>query len=243
MALSGNTLAIGAHQEDSATQGVDGDQDDNTAASSGAVYVFRRTGTAWQQEAYLKASNSGAGDVFGSSVALSDDTLAVGAFYEDSAAQGIGANQDDNDAQQRGAVYVFRRTGTIWQQEAYLKASNTGLDDFFGISVELSGETLAVGAPGEDSAARGVGGDQDNDGAPGSGAVYVFRRTGMVWQQEAYLKASNIDSGDQFGYSVAVSHDTLLVAAPGESSATQGGGGSNQDDNAALASGAVYIFH
>jgi trimeric autotransporter adhesin len=122
----------------------------------------------------LKASNTGAGDRFGYSVALSGDTLAVGAYGEASAAQGVGGNQDDNGATDSGAVYVFRRSGSAWAQEAYLNASNTGVSDYFGYSVALSGDTLAVGAFYEDSAAPGVGGNQGDNSASGSGAVYVF---------------------------------------------------------------------
>jgi hypothetical protein len=241
VALSGDTLAVGAFWEDSAAQDVGGNQDDNGAEDSGAVYVFRRTGTTWQQEAYLKASNTGSVDYFGTSVALSGDTLAVGACLEDSAAQGVGGNQDDDSAENSGAVYVFRRTGTVWLQEAYLKASNTGNGDFFGISVALSGDTLAVGAYTEDSAAQDVGGNQDDNEAQDSGAVYVFRRTGTAWLQEAYVKAFNTGAGDSFGYSVALSGDTLAVGAYGEASAAQGVGG-NQDDDTATESGAVYVF-
>jgi hypothetical protein len=241
VALSGDTLAVGAYLEDSGAQGLSGDQDDNRAPDSGAVYVFRRTGTAWQQEAYLKASNIGTGDHFGRSLALSGDTLAVGAYLEDSAAQGVGGSQGDDSAMDSGAAYVFRRTGTAWQQEAYFKASNTDVYDYFGWSVALSGDTIAVGAWLEDSAAPAVDGDQDDNGAPDSGAVYVFRRTGMAWQQEAYLKASNIGLGDHFGVSVSLSGDTLAIGAYLEDSAAHGVDG-NQEDNSATDSGAVYVF-
>jgi hypothetical protein len=241
VALSGDTLAVGAQHEDSAAQGVDGNQDDNSATDSGAVYIFRRSGTAWLQEAYLKASNTGAGDSFGTSVALSGDTLAVGAQHEDSAAQGVDGNQDDNSATGSGAVYVFRRSDTAWLQEAYLKASNTGALDFFGFSVALSGDTLVIGAYQEDSMAQGVDGNQADNTASNSGAAYVFRRSGTAWLQEAYLKASNTDAADRFGLSVALSGDTLAVGAQHEDSAAQSVDG-NQDDNSATDSGAVYIF-
>jgi hypothetical protein len=242
VALSGDTLAVGADSEDSAAQGVGGSQTDNSASASGAVYVFRRSGATWQQEAYLKASNTGAGDVFGWSVALSGDTLAVGAYFEDSAAQGVGGDQTDNSANNSGAIYMFRHSGTTWQQEAYLKASNTGAGDRFGVSVALSGDTLAVGANHEASAAQGVGSDQTDNSASDSGAAYVFRRTGTTWQQAEYVKASNTGAGDQFGSSVALSGDTLAVGADGEDSAAQGVGGDQTNDSAA-SSGAVYVFH
>jgi hypothetical protein len=112
VALSGDgsTLAVGAWLEDSAATASGGAQADNRARDSGAVYVFRRSGAAWSQEAYVKASNTGAGDHFGSSVALSGDgsTLAVGAYLEDSAATGSGGDQADNSTENSGAVYVFR---------------------------------------------------------------------------------------------------------------------------------------
>jgi hypothetical protein len=242
VALSGDTLAVGALFEASEAKGVGGSQDDDSAPDSGAVYVFRRAGTAWLQEAYLKASNTGAGDWFGADTALSGDTLAVGAYREDSAARGVGGNQADDSGSNSGAVYVFRRTGRVWHQEAYLKASNTGTGDIFGASVSLSGDTLAVGAMLEASAAKGVGGDQDDNTSDASGAVYVFRRTGAAWRQTVYLKASNTEASDRFGYNVALSSDTLAVGAIFEDSEAQGVGG-NQDDDSAYASGALYIFH
>ncbi len=252
VALSGDgaTLAVGAHNEDSAATGVGGDQASNAASESGAVYVFRRSvGGVWAQEAYVKASNTGSRDQFGCSVALSGDgaTLAVGACLEASAARGVGGDQASNTSRESGAVYVFRRSvGGVWAQEAYVKASNTGIQDYFGYSVALSGDgaTLAVSALREASAATGVGGDQTSNAASVSGAVYVFRRSvGGVWAQEAYVKASNTGSADLFGQSVALSGDgaTLAVGAWFEDSAATGVGG-DQTSNAASVSGAVYVF-
>jgi hypothetical protein len=103
-------MAVGAYLEASAATGFNGNQADNSSAAAGAVYVFRRTGTAWVQESYLKASNTGASDSFGKALALSSDgsTLAVGAPREASSATGINGNQSDNSALASGAVYVFR---------------------------------------------------------------------------------------------------------------------------------------
>ncbi len=182
-------------------------------------------------ETYVKASNGELADEFGTSVALSGDTLVVGAWHEDSNATGINGDQSDNSAAASGAAYVFTRTDGVWSQEAYLKASNTGEGDFFGSSVslssgDLSGITLAVGALGEDSSATGVNGDQFDNSDRNSGAVYVFRRpSGIVtqtippstpisseWKQQIYVKASNTESG-QFGSEVALTNDTLVVGA------------------------------
>ena len=171
---------MGALQEDSNATGFNGTQVDNSANGSGAVYVFQRSGGLWVQQAYLKASNTDAGDQFGYSVSLSGDTLAVGAAQEDSNATGFNGNQADNSADGSGAVYVFQRSSGVWTQQAYLKASNTGGNDRFGYSISLSGDTLAVGAIREASNATGINGNQANNSASSSGAVYVFQRSGSL---------------------------------------------------------------
>ncbi len=241
VALSNDTLVVGAIYEDSSAMGVDGNQADNAAARSGAVYVFRRTGTQWVQEAYLKASNTDEEDFFGASVALFEDTLVVGAYLEDSIATGVDGDQADNTASTSGAAYVFQRTGSQWVQQAYLKASNTNQGDYFGTDVAISGDTLVVGAPYESSSTVGIDGNQADNAAIRSGAVYVFRRTGTQWTQSAYIKASNTDSSDFFGIKVALLGDVLAVGAYGESSSAVGMDG-DQADNGANRSGGVYVF-
>jgi hypothetical protein len=241
VAVSGDTVVVGIWSEDSNATGVNGDPTDNSATNSGAVCVFVRSGTNWTQQAYLKASNAEASDIFGSSVAVSGDTLVVGAVWENSNATGVNGDQSDNSATNSGAAYVFVRNGTNWTQQAYLKASNTGAYDQFGCSVSVSGDTLVVGAWDESSSATGVNGDQSDDSALASGAAYVFVRTGTNWSQQGYLKASNNGAGDHFGLSVAVSGDTLVVGAPLESSNATGVNGNQDDDNAEWA-GAAYIF-
>src|SRR5690606_11498132 len=128
-----------------------------------------------------------------------------------------------NDDTRSGAVYVFVRADDSWSQQAYIKASNTDESDGFGSSVALStdGSTLAVGAIDEASNATGTSGaGQDNNDASSAGAVYVFVRSGSGWSQQAYLKASNTDVGDNFGVSMALSGDgrTLAVGAMYEAS-------------------------
>jgi len=247
LSADGSTLAVGAPWEDSAATGVDGDQANDSARYSGAVYVFTRSGTTWRQQAYVKASNTDADDRFGISVALSADgsTLAVGALWEASAAIDIGGDQADNSCAYAGAVYVFTRSNATWSQQAYVKASNTRVWSLFGVSVALSadGSTLAVGALWEASAATGIGGDQINDFAEHSGAAYVFTRSGASWSQQAYVKASNTGIGDNFGTGVALSANgsILAVGAPREGSAATGIGGDQGDDSAAGA-GAVYVY-
>ena len=196
VAVSGNTLVVGAPFEESGATGVNGNQADNSADEAGAAYVFVRAGTTWTQQAYLKASNAEAGDQFGKVVGISGDTVVVGTSSEESNATGVNGDQADNSFVQAGAAYVFVRAGTTWTQQAYLKASNTGVADNFGYSVAISGDTVVVGAVLEDSGAIGVNGNQADNSAGGSGAAYVFVRGGTSWTQQAYLKASNTGVAD-----------------------------------------------
>jgi hypothetical protein len=228
IALSGdgNTMAVGAIGESSGAKGINGNQADNSALNSGAVYVFVRSATGWKQQAYVKASNPGKAYQFGTSISLSDDgnTLAVGSNGESSSAKGINGDQSDASMYGAGAVYVFTRSADSWSQQAYVKASNTGTEDVgdqFGFSVALSGDgnTLAVGATSEPSAAEGINGDQSDKSAPDAGAVYVFTRAGKDWSQQAFVKPWNTTGqGNLFGYSVGLSGngDTMAVGAYNE---------------------------
>jgi hypothetical protein len=241
LALAGDTLAVGAPLESGAATGVNGDEANNTAPEAGAVYVFTRTAGVWNKQAYLKASNTDAGDKFGQGLALDGNTLVVGARYEASAGNGVNGDQSDNNAPHAGAVYVFTRTAGVWSQQAYLKASNAGANQNFGGSLALLGDVLAVGACLEDSDGTGINGNQGNSNAPDSGAVYLFKRSGGDWTQKAYLKANNSDAGDEFGMIVALSGESLAVGAFVERSNATGVNG-NQEDNSAPNSGAVDLF-
>ncbi|MFY9344544.1 MAG: hypothetical protein WAT39_18775 [Planctomycetota bacterium] len=173
----GDTLAVGSPLEDSGASGVGGNETNNLAPDSGSVYLLARSGATWSQQAYLKASNTGASDWFGWWVSLASDgsKLAVGAPLEDSSASGIGGDQLNNQSTDSGAVFVLLRSGGVWSQQVYAKASNTGAGDVFGSAVVLSadGDTLAIGAYLEDSLTVGIGGDQANNQSSDSGAVYV----------------------------------------------------------------------
>ena len=256
LALSGDgaTLAVGAEHEDSASTGtfaLDGEGyqtalDSNGATNSGAVTVYRRSGSAWSVEAFVKAPVAGDGDEFGLALALSADgaTLAVGAPGEGSVFTGAFAPTDpgyraalDSDgAEGSGAVYVYRRqSGGRWALEAFVKAPKAGARDRFGWTLALSADdsTLAVGATEEDSAATGVFAPTDagyyqaaleSDGAEGSGAVTVYRRwADGRWALEAFVKAPVSGTGDEFSR-VALSADgsTMAVGAPYERSSATG---------------------
>ena len=221
VALSGDRLVIGASREDSSATG---GPNDNSESRSGAAYVFERSDTIWSQQAILKAANAGANDLFGTSVAMSGNTIVVGAIDEESSATGDGS---DNDASDSGAAYVFVRDGMTWSQQAFLKASNADANDEFGTSVAVSGNILVVGAPREDSDATDPSSNASSTSS--SGAAYVFVRNGTTWSEQAVLKADNVDDGDRFGHCVAISQGRVFVSANRE--------GSNQGN-----SGAVYTF-
>ncbi len=224
----GNTLAVGAPNEDSSSPGVNGAPDE-LAPNAGAVYVYTHTASGWSQQAYLKASNIGTGDLFGSSVALSGDgyTLAVGALGEDSNSTGINSTPDEL-ALNSGAVYVFGRSADSWSQQAYLKAPQYSgvVNGKFGTSVALNddGHTLAVGEPIAPFPA-----------AIRTGKTHVYTRDAGSWSYQSYLGASFSNEYDGFGSSVALSGDgnTLAVGAPFKSRSIGG-----YSDN----SGAAYIF-
>jgi len=168
VSLSGDTALIGARGCDN---------------YKGSTYVFTHTGTTWTQQAKLTASDGAAGDCFGWSVSLSDDSALIGAY---------------GYSGEKGAAYVFTRSGTSWTQQAKLLASDGDASDCFGVSVSLSGDTALIGSHGHDV---------------GKGAAYVFIRTGTTWTQQAELQSSDGTAGDLFGYSVSLSGDTALIGA------------------------------
>jgi hypothetical protein len=168
VAVSGDTAAVGALVQ-------------NTSA--GGVYVFTRSGTTWTQQQKLAGDDTVSGDVFGRSVALDGDTLVVGASNKDF---------------QRGAVYVYTRSGTTWTQQQKLAAQDAAAGDSFGISVAISGDTAAIGS-------------FEADG--GKGAVYVFTRSGTTWTQQQRLSVPGGSTNDNFGNAVALSGDTAIVGA------------------------------
>lgn len=250
LTLDGDTLVVGAPSEQSAATGVNGNQNDSSVVNAGAAYVFERNNGEWQEQAYLKASNTGRLVEFGSSVVISADgsTIAVGALGESSIASGILVRPSSEEVMQEfsnnnaGAAYVFAHNGGGWQQQAFIKSSNPEVDDRFGEAVTLSadGNILAVAASGDDNFA---------------GAVYVFTRNSGDWDQQEYLKAGNngLAPGAQFGSAISISADgsTLAIGASGEAGFSNGINGDQfavlprpgfgQSDGA-LSIGAAYVF-
>lgn len=172
---------------DTAVFGVSGRDDGGN--ESGAAYIFVRTGETWAQQAKLTASDAGAGDEFGISVAISGDTVVVG------------AHADDDGAANSGSAYVFTRSGDAWTQQAKLTASEAHASDYFGGGVAVEGDTAVIGAM------------NDDDLGVNSGAAYVFARSGGIWVQQAKLTPDH--NGDQiyFGGVLSISGDTLAAGA------------------------------
>ena len=181
-AMSGDTIVVGAPGKTNPFYGYFG---------FGAAYVFVRDGGGWVEQAKLIADDAITlgGGFFGYSVAISGDTIVLGAM------------RDDDSGHDAGAAYVFVRSGTTWSQQAKLKASDGDADDEFGISVAVDGETIVVGA------------HEDDDAGSDSGSAYVFVRTGTTWSEQVKLVASDASSPSHFGIAVAVSGDTALIGA------------------------------
>jgi len=193
VAISGDTVVVGAVYEDTG------------GAGAGAAYIFTRSGTTWTQQQKIQASDKQANDYFGYSVAISGDTVVVGASWE------------DTGGQQAGAAYVFTRSGTTWTQQQKIQASDRQASDYFGGSVSIDGDTVVVGAIGEDT------------GANSAGAAYVFTRSGTTWTQQAKIQASDAQAVDQFGWSVSISGDIVVV-------------GAYEEDTGGTNAGSAYVF-
>lgn len=238
--VSGERLVVAAPGDSTSARGIDGNEEELGAPLSGAVFTFTRGSAGWQREAFIKASNAAEEDRFGTAVALAGDLLVVGAPGEDGGSPGVDG-RDNDDLPTSGAAYVFEHVDGEWKQTAYLKAAFPGVGDYFGSAVTTDGNRIVIGAYAETSSRAGVNPTSRDEAAPYSGAAYVFERDGHDWAQVAYLKASNANPGDQFGESVALFEDTIVVGAVGEqSSSTEVDG--DQRDNSVFTAGAAYVF-
>jgi uncharacterized repeat protein (TIGR01451 family) len=181
VSLSGDTLVVGARYDDTAG-GVD----------TGSAYVFVRSGNTWTEQQKLLPSDAAADDLFGSSVSLAGDTVAIGAVFDDTPG-GVDA----------GSAYVFVRSGTTWTEQQKILASDGLAGDFFGYAAAISADTLVVGAITHDTAS-GVD----------AGSAYVFVRSGTTWTEQQKLLPADGLTGDFFGYAVSIAGDALVSGAP-----------------------------
>jgi hypothetical protein len=189
VSVSGDTTVVGAHW------------DSDNGIGAGSAYVFTRTGSTWTQQQKLLPDDGAANDKFGISVSLSGDTAVIGVYNYDT---------------DRGAAYVFTRTGSSFIQQQKL-VPDDGPGDDFGLSVSVSGATAVIGAR------------LDDDNGTNSGAAYVFTRTGSNFTQQQKLVPDDAAAGKGFGHQVSLSGDTVVVASGGT------------DDNGTN-TGSAYVF-
>ncbi len=202
VAIDGDSIAVGA-ERDSHTPGQPG----ATLVGHGSVYVFERTGTTWTEMAKLTASDAEHRDDFGGAVAVSGDTILVGAI-EDHHSPGVLGGFNG-----QGSAYAFVRSASTWVEEAKLKAADAAASDRFGNAVSFTGDRAVIGAWLDDNSS---GFDQ--------GSAYVFERAGTTWSETAKLIASDGTNADHFGNAVSLSGDTILVGARDENSKAPTGG-------------------
>ncbi len=191
--MSGNRCIVGAYG------------DDDNGSSSGSAYIFEWNGSNWTEKAKLTASDGVDSDYFGYSVSISGDRCIIGAYG------------DDDNGSSSGSAYIFEWNGTGWTETAKLTASDGYSSDYFGISVDISGDRCIVGAYGDD------------DNGSSSGSAYIFEWNGLGWIETAKLTAPDGYSSDNFGISVDISGDRCIVGAP-------------YDDDKGSSSGSAYIF-
>ena len=181
--------------------------DDGAAENAGAAYIYAFNSPHWQQEVKLTAADAAKGDAFGNVVSI-DGTTAV-----------VGAPKDDDTGSNSGAVYLFVRDANGWKQHAKLVPKDSAKLDAFGEAVDIQTSTLIVGAPGH-----------THGGVRFAGAVFVFVRDGNTWKEHAKLTADDAGAGDQFGISVDIGDDTIIV------------GSKKNDPDGIRDAGAAYIF-
>ena len=193
VSISGDIAIVGA------------DRNNSNGLWSGAAYIFERTDTGWTQQEMLIPSDGRIGDRFGCAASIDGDYAIVGSYW------------DDDNANNSGSAYVFRKDPAGWVQEAKLTASDGAKDDWFGYAVSISGKYAVVGAV------------LDDDNGVNKGSVYVFSRSGSNWTQQAKLVAGDGNANDEFGGSVCIEGNYVIVGAVG-------------NDGLGENSGAAYIF-
>ena len=154
------------------------------------AYVFNRSASSWSQQQKLTDPTVGSSDSYGEAVAISGDTVLVGAKRGDEVAGSLGP----------GVVIAFTRSNTTWTRQAYLSASDGVDGDEFGVAVALQGDLAVVGAP-----------MRDSNGITRGGSAYIFRRNGAVWSEETILEPPNPNFAEEFGMSVAIDGDRVII--------------------------------
>lgn len=233
----GNILAVAVPGDDNEARGINPLINGNVLRDSGAVYIYQKSeNNDWSTQAYIKAPNADRFDYFGSDIDLWENTLVVSATHEDN---GDSENLLDNSLQHSGAAYVFERDENgQWHETAFLKASNAEAYDFFGGSVSIWGNTIAISAQYERSSP--LEGPDDNS-LEEAGATYVFEKDeNGQWHEVAYLKGSQVESYHLFGIDTTLWGHTLIVSA--RESQEEWDENDVPPDSRNYESGALYVF-
>ena len=177
VSMSGDYLIVGAPQNDDLS---------GTSSSDSicAAYIFKKEGEAWSEIQKLVASDGDTTDRFGYSVSISDQYAVIGAPRKDYT---------------KGAAYIFKRNGVFWIEQQKISASDGVQQDYFGVSVSISGENVLVSS---------------------FYSAYIFRRERTNWIEYQKLIADGTDSLDFFGFSSSLSNDVAIVGAPGDDDST-----------------------
>ncbi|MCK5077258.1 MAG: hypothetical protein KAR38_12830, partial [Calditrichia bacterium] len=180
--------------------------DNDNGNNSGSAYIFEFDGSSWVQQQKLLANDGAQDDYFGTSVSINGDTAIVGAIF------------DDDNGSSSGSAYIFDFDGSTWTQQQKLTAGDGAAGDRFGGSVSISGNTVIVGAAGDD------------DNGSSSGSAYIYQFDGSSWMGEQKLIPSDGAIYDGFGTSVSICGNNIIV-------------GALYDSGNELSSGSAYIFH
>jgi len=180
--------------------------DDDTGIDRGSAYVFYRSGNNWIEQAKLTAPDGMDEDLFGYSVSISGDYVVIGSHY------------DDDNGSESGSAYIFYRSGANWTEQTKLTASDGTAYDWFGYTVSINGDYVAIGA------------HWDDDTGSNSGSAYIFDRIGTIWTEQAKLIASDGSTDDEFGRSISIDGDYVVV-------------GACHDDINGIDRGSAYIFN
>ena len=238
-AISGDGNTIAAYGSEYDTQAGDSSFFEH-------IFTFTKTNDIWLLDEQLQTSNYDKGDEIGwMALDYNGSTLAVSARFEDSNAVGINGDQDNNESDSSGAVYVFEKTEAGWEQTTYIKSDNIEPGDRFGSSVDLSndGTVIVATATHEDGGSTQVNSGKDDNSNENSGAIYVFRATESSWEQEAYIKPTRNIPNANLGRRAKISGDGNFIVV---GAILEGAAGLGVNDPAEYSDlpedGAAYIF-